>query len=82
MTNINGAIITDSVIEQVCEWQDPDNMECDLMAIEDSIDVILDQNEVTTINSETASKNLRLVKNLRDLAKSIRKFKKEGDSHE
>lgn len=75
MTTIDGAAISDEMLEQIREWQITDNIDLDLLTIEEAIDLILERDDLQALQCEEATKYLHLFMHLRCLSRNIRKFK-------
>lgn len=76
---IDGAVISPEMLEQIVEWQHHGNLEADLITIEKSIDLILEQDAASDMNSESCCRLLHHIKELRFLAKNLMKFQIDTD---
>lgn len=71
--NLNGAIITDGIIEAIKDWQD-EGSEFDIEALRKAKKVILKQDAVLNRKWDKAIDFLRLVRLLEDLEERIEVF--------
>ncbi|MDD3231663.1 MAG: hypothetical protein PHE09_21015 [Oscillospiraceae bacterium] len=70
---LNGAIITDGMIEAIKDWQD-EGSEFDIEAIDNAITTILMQEQVLSQQWDKAIDFLRLIRLLNDLKLRIKVF--------
>lgn len=77
MTTIDGAVLTDEMLEQIREWQVEGYIDDDLHTIDKAIDMILELEDIQEIQCADANKYLHLFFKLRYLAKNISKFRLE-----
>lgn len=76
---VDGAVITPEIAKQIMDWQTNGDLEVDLHTIEKAIDLVLEQDDASSANSESCCRLLHLVKELRFLAKSLMKFQINTD---